>query len=185
MSKISKREIIRFKLCDLWGKILIKPMSTGDVFKALGFNYNNVGDREKVYRYNSQLQDDAEREWEKFSIEDGDKEFIYRKWLDYCYLNQIPYIIFDNGLAISPKTYEEWEKLLARNCFRHLASCNTSMQRMLKKDMAINGFPLKELLPFYDEFLKLIPEEPETKSTKKMHLIDIDKEILEEIEFDE
>ncbi len=185
---VERIEGIKEILCSLWGKILIKPIPTEEVFKELGYDYNNVGDREKVYRYTSQLQNEAEKEWEKFCIEDGDKEIIYRKWLDYCYLNKIPYIIFDYGIALSPRTYKDWEALLKRNCLRNLASCSTSMQRMLKKDMALNGFPLKELLPFYDEFLKLIPEEPEleTKSPKKTKPIEPDAhdKIMEGIELD-
>ena len=154
-------EAIKSKLCELWGRILIKPMPTEEVFKELGYDYDKVKDRETIYRYNSYCQEEAEAEWDKFDIIGGDKEIIYKKWLDYCYLNKTPYILFDGGFAISPKSYQEWEKILERTCIRKIFGVRTSMERMLVKDMEIRTIPLKELLLEYDEFIKLLPEKIE------------------------
>lgn len=154
-------EAVKRKLCDLWGRILIKPISTEEIFKELGYDYSKVNDRERIYRYNSQLQKEAEVEWDKFVIQNGDKEVIYKKWLDYCYLNKIPYILFDSGFAISPKTYKEWQKILEKICIRQLFGLESSMRRMINKDMEIRGLPLKILLPSYTKFLKLIPDKEE------------------------
>ena len=51
---------LKNKLCEIWGKILIKPISTKEVFEKLGFKYNNTSDRENLYRYNRQWQEEAE-----------------------------------------------------------------------------------------------------------------------------
>ena len=156
-------EAIKNKLCELWGRILINPMTTEEVFKELGYDYNKVKDRETIYRYNSYCQEEAEVEWDKFSIVDGDKEIIYKKWLDHCYLNKIPYILFDGGFALSPKSYQEWQKILERTCIREIFGVRTSMERMLGKDMEIREVPLKILLLKYDEFTKLLPEKIDEK----------------------
>ena len=151
-------EAIKSKLCELWGRILIKPMPTEEIFKELGYDYGKVKDRETIYRYNSYCQEEAEAEWDKFSIVEGDKEIVYKTWLEHCYLNKIPYIIFDSGFARSPKTYQEWQKILERTCIKGIFGVRTSMERMLAKDMEIRTIPLKELLLEYDEFIKLLPE---------------------------
>lgn len=161
MSKKSSERIEAVKrgLCDLWGRILIKPMLTKEVYQELGYDYSNVNDQEKIYRYNRQLQKEAEIVFD--SMIEEDKEKRYKQWLDYCYLNKMPYILFDAGFAVSPDTYAEWQTILERICIRELFGLETSLKRMLNKDMEIRGIPLKKLLPSYTKILDLIPDEDE------------------------
>ena len=179
---------LKNKLCEIWGKILIKPISTKEVFEKLGFKYNNTSDRENLYRYNRQWQEEAEVEWEKFEIMGGDKEVIFKKWLDYCYLNKRPYILFVNKMALSPRTYKEWERILSLTCIKELYGLRKSLLRMGVKSMELsynitdlhgnqieNQISIKRLLSRHDKTLKLLENETKQKDLDKLTPEELDQ----------
>ena len=179
---------LKNKLCEIWGKILIKPISTKEVFEKLGFKYNNTSDRENLYRYNRQWQEEAEAEWEKFEIMGGDKEVIFKKWLDYCYLNKRPYILFVNKMALSPRTYKEWERILSLTCIKELYGLRKSLLRMGVKSMELsynitdlhgnqieNQISIKRLLYRHDKTLKLLENETKQKDLDKLTPEELDQ----------
>lgn len=181
-------DTLRNKLCDLWGKILMKPIPTQEVFEKLGFIYTNTSDREKLYRYNRQWQEEAEAEWEKFEIISGDKEVIFKKWLDYCYLNKIPYVLFVDKIALSPRTYKEWERILSLTCVRKLYGTRKALLRMGVKSMElrynitdIHGNQIEyqvsttKLLSRHDKTLKLIENKPKQDDLDKLTPEDLDQ----------
>ena len=179
---------LKNKLCEIWGKILIKPISTKEVFEKLGFKYNNTSDRENLYRYNRQWQEEAEAEWEKFEIMGGDKEVIFKKWLDYCYLNKRPYILFVNKMSLSPRTYKEWERILSLTCIKELYGLRKSLLRMGVKSMELsynitdlhgnqieNQISIKRLLSRHDKTLKLLENETKQKDLDKLTPEELDQ----------
>lgn len=179
---------LKNKLCEIWGKILIKPISTKEVFEKLGFKYNNTSDRENLYRYNRQWQEEAEVEWEKFEIMGGDKEVIFKKWRDYCYLNKRPYILFVNKMALSPRTYKEWERILSLTCIKELYGLRKSLLRMGVKSMELsynitdlhgnqieNQISIKRLLYRHDKTLKLLENETKQKDLDKLTPEELDQ----------
>ena len=179
---------LKNKLCDLWGKILIKSISTQEVFEELGFKYNNTSDRENLYKYNRKWQEEAEAEWDKFEIIGGDKEVIFKKWLDYCYKNKLPYILFVNRMALSPRTYKEWERILSLTCIRKLYGTRKSLLRMGIKSMELrynitdlHGNKIEyqisttKLLSRHDKTLKLIEDETKQKDLDKLTPEELDQ----------
>lgn len=151
-------------------------MKTEDIFKEMGFNYNNVNEREALYRYNRDCQEEAEQLWDEFVIVDGDKEAIFKKWLDYCYTKKIPYIIFFGGIALTPRSYDEWERLLEMTVIRKAQGLATAITRMASKDMELIDYtPAKDLLEASENVATLLPDyRDREKLTEKI------KEIVED-----
>jgi len=147
---------LQTKLNSIWSEILMNPIETHELFKRLGYDYSLINHRTTIYNFISNLQKTAEEVWDK--IIEKDKHEKFRLWMDYCYLHKIPYIILNNGIAQSPKTYDKWQTLLQKICTRQLSGLRTSMIRMTKKNMKINGLPVIDLLPIYKDFTDLIPE---------------------------
>lgn len=180
--------VLKNKLCDLWGKILIKPIPTKEVFEKLGFMYNNTSDRANLYKYNRMWQEEAEAEWERFEIIGGDKEVIYKKWLDYCYKNKIPYVLFVEKMALSPRTYAEWERILSLTCIRKLYGTRKALLRMGIKSMELrynitdlHGKKIEyqisttKILSHHDKTLKLIEDETKEKGLNKLTPEELDQ----------
>lgn len=179
---------LRNKLCDIWGNILIKPIPTQEVFEKLGFIYNNTSHRENLYKYNRTWQEEAEAEWEKFEIIGGNKEVIFKKWLDHCYLNKKPYILFVNKMALSPRTYKEWERILSLTCIRKLYGTRKALIRMGVKSMELrynitdlhgnqieNQISIKRLVSRHDKTLKLLENETKQKDLDKLTPEELDQ----------
>ena len=134
-------------------------MRTEDVFKEMGFNYNDVNDREALYRINRDCQEEAEQLWDKFDIIEGDKEEIFKKWLDYCYTKKIPYIIFFEGIGLTPRSYNEWERLLEMTVIKKAQGLATAITRMASKDMALIDYtPAKDMLKASEKVATLLPD---------------------------
>lgn len=151
-------------------------MKTEDVFKEMGFKYNDVNERETLYRYNRDCQEEAERLWDNFDIIDGDKEEIFKKWLDYCYTKKIPYIIFFEGIALSPRSYNEWERLLEMTVIKKAQGLATAISRMASKDMQLIDYtPAKEILRANENVVALLPDYRDRKKLSEKI-----KEIIED-----
>jgi len=156
-------EAIKHELCGIWGRILVTRISTEEVYKELGFDYNNVNDREALYRYTRECREEAEALWDQFTIIKGDKEEIYKKWLDHCYLEKIPYIIFFEGVALTPKTYAEWEQIFTKRAIQKILGLQTTVERMARKEMFIGEYPAEKFLSSIDESIRLLPNFEEDK----------------------
>lgn len=159
--------VIKNKITELWGKIYYNPITTKEFFEKLGKDYYNISERENIYRYNRECQMKAEDLWEQFEIIEGDKEVIFKKWMDHCWLNKIPYIILEDGIASTPKNYFMWQKILNKICLKKIFGTRKAMVRMASKDMELQGIPVRSLLPEYNEFINLLPKDIEGEEIKE------------------
>lgn len=181
-------------ITDVWSRFIYKrePIYTKEFFKLLNMNYNDVYERNLVYKEIIKLRDEADKVWRKFYIEDGDKEKIYDKFMEYCYEKKKPLIIMFDSLTLTPKTYAEWNRILSRNCHKEAYSFLKSIERLSDKNMDIifkignDEFiaSIKELGRRHDETLKLLEnlaEEIEDDEIEDEE--DYDKEDYDEEEF--
>ncbi len=134
-----------------------RPIPTETVFELLGFDYSKVKDREFIYRSVSKwVRETLSKEWNIIPTE-GNKEFIYKKFVEKCWLEKEPFGYFDGGLFYTPRTYGEYEALLNKYAIRSLLGYVTSLSEMAKKGMMLNSKILaEELLTNANKIIKLI-----------------------------
>ena len=163
----SKEDINRIKddLLKIMGRLLIRDISTRDVFKELGFDYNNMYDRNFIYYMVQICRDEADQLWTEFETVSGDMSLIYKKWLDACYLNKKAYFYFENSIAFCPKTYEEDQRILAKIATQKIFGTGTALRRLADRDMMIGDATAKALLGMVDGITKLLPDKEEEDDT--------------------
>lgn len=150
------------------------PIPTEEVFKSLRFEYSNIYDRAFIYRWVSTWTEETLSKIWNFEIEEGNKEKIYRDFLEKCWLEKEPFGYFESGYFHTPRTFIEYEALLNKYTIRAMLGLTTSVQKMADKSMLINSkVPAKEILETVGNIVKLL-------EISEKDLLDYSEEDLEE-----
>lgn len=150
-----------------------RPIPTETVFEILGFDYSKIKDRQFIYKSVSKwVRETLSKEWNYIPTEDN-KEIIYTRFLEKCWLEKEPFGYFDGGFFYTPRTYGEYENLLNKYAIRSLLGYVTSLSEMAKKGMMLNSKILaEELLTSANKIVKLI-------EVNEKDLLDYEEEDLE------
>ena len=153
----------------------INPIPSEVVFTRMGLDYTK--DKDKQFLYG------CVRRWNKETIKELNfeiltespiemKEAIYKRFLERCWLEKLPFGLFNYGNFYTPLKYVQYEAILNRQAIRAILGTFTSLKNMATKGMMLNGKIPANLLAniIYDNIKLLDISEKEMEDIKQLGL---------------